>query len=106
MVDAVRQAFEPAGVFGKENVGGVRALEHGGELEAGRHVAGQVLQAVDGDVDRAGEQRVFELLGEEAFAAGFAAAQEREVELLVAARDEDFHLTLERREDAARARRA
>ena len=48
-----------------------------------------------GDVDGACEERFFEFAGEEAFAAGFAGADEREVELLVAAGDEGFHLDLQ-----------
>ena len=79
---AVRQSVEAAGLLRDEHVGGGRALEHGGELEAGGHVARQVLQAVHGHVDLAGEQRVFEFLGEEAFAARLVGAEEREIELL------------------------
>ena len=65
-----------------ERIARIRALRERREHELGRRFAGQILGAVHGDVGPPVEQRLFDLLHEQALAADFG---ERHVAQLVAA---------------------
>ena len=58
-------------VFAEEDVGGVLARRDGSNPQAGGRNGRQVLEAVDGQIDPAVQQGVFDLAGEEAFVADF-----------------------------------
>jgi len=62
--------LEERGVFdGDEGVAGIGALGNGGDGEVGREFGGQVFEAVDGEIDAAFDEGLFDLFGEHAFGA-------------------------------------
>ena len=68
-IDALGQGVEGPVTFADEDVAGVGALRDGGEDEARIEFGGQVLERMNGEVDAALGERVFDLLDEDSFAA-------------------------------------
>ncbi len=66
-----RADFEMAQLAADDGVVGLGALGDGGDGEPARELGGQVLHAVDGEIDAAVEQGFFDFFGEETFAADF-----------------------------------
>jgi hypothetical protein len=64
------ELFDRRGGAADVRIGGLLALEERGELEAIGQFGGDVLEAVDGEVDLAGEERALDLLDEEPLAGG------------------------------------
>ena len=65
-----RQALDRIGQGGDQRVANVFARQIGGDNDAVGHERGQVLGRMHGRVDRAGEERGVDFLGEQALAAG------------------------------------
>lgn len=61
------QGFEAAGGFGNEDVFNGRPGQDGTDFKARIQESGNVLEAVDGGVDGAGAEGIFEFFGEDAF---------------------------------------
>ena len=66
---ALRQIGDAARALRDQRVARVLARQAARDREAGRQQRRHVLQRMDGEVDRAGEQRLLDLLGEEPLAA-------------------------------------
>ncbi len=83
----------PSRVTSTSRIG--RAFQHGGQREAGLQHGGQVLQAVDRDVDGPVVERLFEFLDEDALvegAFGFGHLGERDIGAAVAGGFDDTSL--------------
>ena len=62
--------MQPPMLLADEGVSGVGAGRDGSEREAGGDLRGQVFERMDGEVDAAGEEGVFDLLDEDASTIG------------------------------------
>ncbi|OQA00173.1 MAG: hypothetical protein BWY71_00802 [Planctomycetes bacterium ADurb.Bin412] len=58
-------------IFAEKDVGGILTRRDGGNPQAGGGNGRQVLEAVDGQIDPAGQQGIFDLAGEESLVADF-----------------------------------
>ena len=85
------QHVQPPGRFADEGVAGIGAWGDGGEREARVYIGREVFERVDGEVDAAGGECLFDLLDEDAGAVG-GESIERSILQAIAGGADDFDL--------------